>query len=1036
MSLVIFVSPKTVIISKFKLEFAFHPPARNLSQAAIGAYQLLRQSESIQIESTRDERQEAITLLRQYGLELFKAIVPVSHQPTIHQAGGVFIYTRDTEISHLPWELLYDGTSFFALTQGIVRINDSNASDLPDLSHEAQLSLKICLSSYLPTPPIPPGNRFINYVEGLSTGSFSDSALVDFHINGNSRPEDLLSSLGKHPNLFLFSGHENEAGLVLDGSEGDRDWFNRELAPALRKAVDNGLRILILVTSRMLKSNGQNSTNPLSRYFDLGIPYIISVNGRIARHRFQEYFQNFIVGLLREENILRCHRHAINSIFTSLPLSWDWSWIQLHLNQKALEQKFDTPLPPFRFVNDNSNVSFHENHQQHRLINSRRFYGSYSILNQITSILLSDASDKVLSLQTRTGNPLEEYLQEFFRRLYPRHPFQLCILYYQRWGYHKNQREKLPATPIGNLFPFYFGHKNVGTYFDQYLIHQTPATVGDPDLKYLVVLYPPERYDTSFDAWLANKQKSGWRIIFLSDDSALSKRPMEVVSTDRLAADEISNAFEDDLPEQWIDLVSDPLPDQLMNLPLLKIAQHAKQTEVTGLFLENRTSEDLWRQTLHTVLPTLSSNRFRIFLALYLLRVPCSKPFLAELLGIKKVEPELNHLLRLHLISTNLSNTEVWIPANINQAIEQFQLISENQLLGFGRELLQRQAAMMKGTTIPGITRICGFQYCINTLADLGQIDNPLQRNIQFGRKLSRLSGTQPALFYPNVCTSLELVLSAGKKQDIQKTILSILDIIGNLPLEKHSVRIYQWLIKNAEKQRNWQQMADLLMKLASVYIRLNMKEKAIGLVTSAIQLNTDIKNFTHRYANLITIALLLLDLDEVEKVEKIISTTDFDLKKLSSDDIAKLWLVDGHLLFQSGKTKEAAASLRKVFKKSPPQIPGTLPAKTHLIMAEIYRGEGNREQYFKHLDQASLHFEKAGNIEQAAELHERLLDFCLSSNLNDDAIRHLEWLYSQVEKTNDKPTIRDIADQLGGLYFKVGNKEKSTRYYSIAKGI
>ncbi|MFH2133452.1 MAG: hypothetical protein ABIK68_24000, partial [bacterium] len=67
MSLVIFVSKKTVIISKYKLEFPFLPPAKNLSKAAIGAYQLIRQSESIQIESTRDEREEAITLLRQYG---------------------------------------------------------------------------------------------------------------------------------------------------------------------------------------------------------------------------------------------------------------------------------------------------------------------------------------------------------------------------------------------------------------------------------------------------------------------------------------------------------------------------------------------------------------------------------------------------------------------------------------------------------------------------------------------------------------------------------------------------------------------------------------------------------------------------------------------------------------------------------------------------------------------------------------------------------------------------------------------------------
>ncbi len=1036
MSLVIFVSSKSVIISKYKLEFAFQPPAKNLSQAAIGAYQLLRQSESIQIESSRDEREEAITLLRRFGQELYKAIIPTSHQTAIHQAGGVFIYTIDPAIAKLPWELLYDGSSFFSLTQGIVRINSSNAKHLPELERKEQQSLRICLSAYTPIPPIAPGNRFINYIEALSNGPFRESQLVNFKMDGNSSYHSILSALDSRPNLFLFSGHESEAGWILDGNGEDNNWFQQQLAPALNKAVDNGLRILILITSRMLKDNGQKGINPLNRYFDLSIPYIISIDGRIARHRFQEYFQNFIVGLLREENILRAHRQAINSIFTSLPLSWDWSWIRLHLNQKLLEQKSD-PLPPFRFYEKADDIPPpYQKRRQHTIINARRFSGSSDVISRVSNHLLSENNSKILYLQTSIGSPLEEYLLEFLRRLSPQEPFQLSTLYYQRWGYQKKQHENLPTTPIGNLFPFYFGHKNVGAYLDRYLIRQSTHDSNDARLKFLVIYYPPERYDASFDAWVDSKQKGGWRIIFLSDDSTLTRLPVVTISTDSLTVSEISDAFEDDLPEEWIDLVKDPLPKHMQNLSLLKIAQHSSNSAVTELFTKEQQTDRLWRKTLHAVLPTLSSQRFRIFLTLYLVRVNCSKSFLAELLGIKNIEPELNYLLRLHLISTNLLDTHFWIPINLCLVIDQFQLISKNQLLGFGRELLQRQTALLKGSNIPHISEICGFQYCINMLADLGQIENPLQRNLQYGRKLSRMSGVQPSLFYPNICTSLELVLTASKKPETQKTVFSILDIIGNLPLEKQSVRIYQWLLKNEEKQRNWPLVADLLMKLASVYIRLNMKEKAIGLITSVIQLNNDIKNFTHRYSNLITIATLLADLGEFEKVRKIISNTDFDLKKLNESDISKLWLVDGHLLFQSGKLKEAAASFRKVFSKVSTQIPDSLLAKTHLNMAEIYQSSRDMDRHYKHLGRAALLFEKAGNMIQSADLHEQLLDFCLSSNLQDDAIQHLEWLYQVVEKAGDKAKVREIADQLGGLYFKIGDKEKSTLYYSVAQGV
>jgi len=1035
MSLVIFVSPKTVIISKFKLEFPFQPPARNLTQAAIGAYQLLRQSESIQIESSRDERQEAITLLRQYGLELFQAVIPPSHRSSLLQAGGLFIYSVDRATIQLPWELLYDETSFFALTQGVVRISESKAGQMPDLSREAQLSLKIGLTSYSPIPSIPPGNRFINYVEALGSGPFSGTALIDFSVDGNASYQSLPAILRKHPNLFLFAGHESESGWLLDGKP-EADWFRQELEPAMREAVNNGLRILILMTSGLLRSDNRTDPGSLSRLFDLGIPYIITVNGRIARHRFQEYFQNFVIGLLREDNILRAHRQAINAIHSNLPLSWDWSWIQLHLNQKALEQGFETPLPPFRFINEGNVNQYQHGRRQNSLFNARRFQGNAALFSRISALLLSETNERISYLQSQDGSPIEEYLQEFFRRLLPRCAYKLNLLFYQRWGYHDKQRENLPATPLGNLFPFYFGHKNVSAYFNQYLIDRSPPAGGEPAYRFLVVYRPPERHDGAFDAWISDRIKDGWRIVFLSDDRVFTKLTMETVPTAAITAAEVQDAFEDDLPEQWIDLVRDPLPEQLTNISLLKIAQHSGNEAVINLFLKKRPPAKLWQQILHSVLAELSANRFRIFLALYLTGVPCSKNYLGELLNIKDVDAELDMLLRLHLLSGNLTESHVWIPINLCLVIERFELISKKQLHGFGNELLQRQTAMLKGDAVPEIIQICGFQNTINKLAGMGPIENPLQRNLQFGRKLSRLTGVQPPLFYPNICTSMEMVLAEGNRKDIQKTVVSILDILSNLPLEQETIRIYQWLIKSEEKKRNWQQMADLLMKLASVYIRLNMKEKAIGLVTSAIELNNDIKNFTNRHANLITIALLLLDLDEISKVQKLIDNTDFDLKKLSEEDIAKLWLVDGHLLFQSGKISEAASSLRKMFQKPPSQIPGTLSAKTHLIMAEAYRKEQKPESCFKHLHQAALHFEKSGNMERAAELHRQILEHSLAAGLNEEAAIHLEWLYLQVERAGDKTAMRKMAYQLGGIYFKTGHKEKSTHYYSIAQGI
>ena len=67
---------------------------------------------------------------------------------------------------------------------------------------------------------------------------------------------------------------------------------------------------------------------------------------------------------------------------------------------------------------------------------------------------------------------------------------------------------------------------------------------------------------------------------------------------------------------------------------------------------------------------------------------------------------------------------------------------------------------------------------------------------------------------------------------------------------------------------------------------------------------------------------------------------------------------------------------------------------------------------------------------------HEKLADLLLSSGKSEAAIVHLEWLYNVLKQEGEIERARDLADQLGGLYYKVGDKSKSTSYYSIAQGI
>ena len=1040
MSLVIFISSNKVIISKYQLEFTYSPPPKNLTQAAMGAYQLLRRSESIQIESSRDEREEAITLLKQYGQALFDAIMPSRFRSQVSDAGGLFIYATDPKIINLPWELLYDGSSFFSLTQGVVRISESKVDQPMRLVQKSQSSLKISLNAYTPVKFLTPGNRFVSFVEELAAGNIADSPRVQLTVDGNASHTSILGLSDVVPDIFLFSGFDSERGWMLkkQGDALEEQYLSFEqLTPVLKESVKKGLRILILNTASQLKDSDRLAGTSLNRYFDLGIPYIISVNGRMARHRFQEYFHNFIHSLTREESILRAHRHAINSIQSSLPLSWDWSWIQLHLNKLILEQPSEEPpLPPFQFDSESKSITRDSFRPQNQIVNFSKFYGSTQTLLELTQALTGKSKKEIISLQSDEGMPIEVYLSEFVRRQLTDGSLIFSTLYYQHWGFHSGQQSKLPASQLSKLFSAILDEKTVMRYFDSSVVDVLPGNDGASSLKVLAVYFPPEKLDPAFDKWLKEKMKGQWQVVFLSCTTPATKIPLLKIDCDLAESNGIRQSFEDELPEKWIDLVVDPLPPQMKNLSLLETISRYNSEKFIKLITKEQNPKVLWFSIFHEIFSNLSSQQIKIFFSLYLVKVKYAKADVKLLFAGRNIDDDLARLQHLGLIETDIGGLNVWVPIHYQHQLHRLDLMPGKSLLTFGQELLQRQIIALKDFKTPNQNQISAFQYSINQLATLGPLENPIQRNLQYAKKIIQYFGESPEVFYSTIKTSLELALLSGKKQLLHKTLFSVLNVVENLPYDKQVIRIYEWLMRSEEKQRNWLMVSDVMMKLAKVYTKIDKKERAIGLITSALQLNNDIKNFSSRFQNLISIALLLLDLGEFEKVRKLIDNTDFDLKRLSEEEIVKLWLIDGHLLYEEKKFDEAAKSFLKTFDKANPSVPENLLAKTYLNLADIFNQRNDTERYEESLEKAVQFFDQAGNHTDAMMQHEKLADLLLSSGKSEAAIVHLEWLYNVLKQEGEIERARDLADQLGGLYYKVGDKSKSTSYYSIAQGI
>lgn len=1046
MSLVFYITPRSVRVQKHHLEFTLNLPPENLTRAALEAYSLLQQSVSTQTDSTREEREEALTLLKYYGHGLFDAIVPPALRPHIYKEGSIYIYSVYPGIINLPWELLFDGSSFFALTQGVVRINESKPAMLATPVKKKKGVLKVSLNAYSPLLPghkswrsgetFSLGNRFVSPVEELPGDLLIRSEAVQFQVSGNCSQESIQLALEREPDIFLFSGYHTPDGWVVDKDNenfADLNWFRCQFQPALREAVEKGMKLLILNTSSLVESKSKDVRGAISSYFDQGIPYVITIGGRVARHRVKSYFQNFINGLIHGESILKAHRHALNKITSSLPLAWDWSWIQLHFNKRFLESSMELPTSSFE-VEASEGLSQLYFDNNYLINNHRRFIGNYDLYKKISQTLLDANNQSVIIIESDNGFYQEEYLQEFFRRLAAEKRFNLSVLYYNEY---RIGADSDPKTEIGKRqFASLYSLVDANRYYDESLIRICENSDRLENNRFLVIYYPPKAVDPDFDAWVQEKLSGGWKVIMLACDRYMGRLPKTEFTTDVVAFTEVIAAFEDTLPENWIKTLGNGLSRQMENIALLWIVKNFNYPYLTDLFCSNQCSEVLWESTFSTILPKLSVTRLKLFMTLVLMRVKCSKVFLSNLFKEQKVQEDLEYLCGIHLIDRNLTSTHYWAPVHIVQQIWKYQLISKKKIETAGLEILQRYTAILDTQSCPPKVEVMGFQVLVNTLLRLEVVEEPLLRLLQFCQKLGSQVETCPVVFIRKLLMSLEISLIKSDQIPPKMVLHRIASVLEKLPYISQTVDVYRWLLKREEKQKNWQNVAELQKKLALIFVRVDEKEKAIGLLTSAIQLNKDIKSFAHRYNNLISIALLLIDIGEVNKVAKLVSNTNFDVELLSKEHIDQLWLIDGHILYSEKKYPEAFQSFSKISKLAGLKIENSLRAKTYAYLSELYTLQGDDEKGLQLKSQSATFFLKAGKDEMARDIYAMLYHYYNEKNEIPAALSHLECLFDLFVREDDRVKIQEIAHELGGLYFKTGDKEKSTRFYKIAQGL
>lgn len=1029
MPLVIKLTKEIVEIEKYGFRQAWTPPATGLTKAALDTYEILKGSDYLLAKSTREEREEVMELFRHFGQALFCALFPPEYAAKIRQETCLAFDCPDEELYEWPLELLHDSISFLAQTHGILRLFQGRSPERFPKSGKILERLKVRLLGYRPMerPNFPkkeiPGD-FQLYLEELALQENPGQSKIRFKVSANASRKDLIQALEDGPEILLFSGYDNQGRFELDGIH-NKQGPDLELQRAFSNAVYEGLRLMILSSSSILEQSRK-----VEDYRDLGIPLLLSLPGRLSRKRFLSFFRELTRSLQREDSLLKAHRHSLNQLQAELPLSWDWAFLRLNVNQDLIHSELSNPLRGFVF-------SKFEPDPKPELpccngLSSRIFQGSDETLQEVIFHLLTAPQNKIIWLRSLEGQPLEDYLLEFFRRLKANHNFYWNLLYYHRWGFHQKEERNLERSELARRLGHIFNPEQAHQYFDQCLI---PMQEGiERGLMYLTVFYPPDHPDPVFERWLQGKQKEGWQIVLISHTSFVTELPTEIISTDKLSHSEIERNFHQNLPELWAGLIEGQIPPQMRNIKLLELILRLGDEELIRAVASADSPQELWRAYFAKILTTLSNKGRQLFLALVLLRVKLSPRDLEELLRIEELPKYLNRLHDFGLIDSNLDQSLYWTPTHLWSQIHKLELIPKDLLIKSGKELLKNISVITNQKEDHLILLKSGFSYAVSDLFELGLSEGLIFRNLQFAKKLAHRLENRKDIIFQLLLDSLELSEHSDKQEVRNQCLLSVLGVLDGLSEPNEQIGLYHWFLQRAQDEKDWPLVSEITTRLAGLHADMGQSERALAYLTSALSLDTDIHHYGDRYKQLNAIAMLLLELDEYEKAEHLVETADFQPELLKDEQMTQLWLIDAHLLYFQRNKEEARKSLSALMKRDLSSIPKVLLAKTYRILAELE--EVNSPEYLDYLHKSAELYQEANKWEQSFELHQALSEHYLAQNEADRACSHLEWIFHYHNRFKKRNEANRIANQLGGLFFKIGNQEKSTEYYKVAQGL
>jgi tetratricopeptide (TPR) repeat protein len=1043
MSLIIRISKEKVVIPKLGIEFTPTLPPDNLTRAALESFTLLRSSHFFQTDSNDSEKKEVIELLSTYGYELYQSIIPASVRQILAREPDLRIYQLDHWSQQIPWELLYNGISFLVLTNGVTLSFQINNQKTIENSERKQSSLRISLNSFpLTLEKESSSNLLIHELpfpvfEKLANSEIVEYPNLDLLKNNSATQQSIIKELDSNPDVLVISTESGKmiCGTTTDNAINSSDWLEQQFIPHLTRSADSGLKIFILKAAEFFKEDLIFSNRQINSCFETGVPFIICCCGQLAPDRFLQYLKKLIKGLLEEKNILVAHRQALNVLSTNLAHSWDWSLIRLFVADNLAHPEKNIIFKGFHFHQSLKSDEAGKVKKREKFYLDHPFAGSIELLETILQQFKNQPEGEVLYLEAPSGQLLEQYIFEVVRRDNDLQNRQIGILNYPAEDLLQKVDKSLDRFKIIDKFSFLFQYSMIEKLLDASLVsYQNPEKRRK---KLLIILSPPTQTDPFFDHWLQNKQRMGWKAVILGTNGFDSDITFKKISLDFIESRQLLDYMGDNTQIDWSQELPQIQWESVKNFLLVRILKSSNSQQLLNIIKQQSNKSDLWRSVFTTVISKLSPLQQEIFWTIFLLRPRLSRIHLDNLIASDIISQNITVLVQHCLIETDVKRSYLWISFSLYDIILQYKIYDSGYLERLSRHLLVQEIRQVNASPPYRQELTLGFFHCAEFVSRHFSVTVAIKRVIQFGKGLTRSYGGQ----LPHLSHCIRFILNRLNDRDQNRYLFDFLfscadliEAIKDPSYQIQNIAIYERLMILEDQVRNWQKVSEIQLRLSSLYVKTGHTDKAIGLLTAALQLNSDLKNRSKKYSNLIQIALLLLDLGEVEKVEKLVEETQFFPETLSKENMTLLWLIDGHLHYEAKRYKDAYYSFYKYQQSTSTSVPNRLRAKTCCYLAQLLERKGKTETARDFLIEAVRLYNLSAELHLTKKISDRLIKSISCSDSIEKNIVQLEKLLRVIQNSEEVESINSITNLLGGFYHKVGNNEKSIYYYKLTQ--